>query len=79
MRTLLDLCGNIPTFIHITDGEMHEINLFDILIPEIGSSYIMVRGFTAFARWLVMHKQRCFFVTRAKSNLLFRCVYSQLR
>ena len=56
---------------------MHEINVLDILIPEAGSFYIMDRGFTDFARWFVMHQAQAFFVTRAKSNLLFRRVYSR--
>ena len=77
MHTLLDLRGNIPTFIHISDGKMHEVNVLDILIPEAGSFYIMDRGFTDFARWFVMHQAQAFFVTRAKSNLLFRRVYSR--
>ena len=77
MHTLLDLRGNIPTFIHISDGKMHEINVLDILVPEAGSFYIMDRGFTDFARWFVMHQAQAFFVTRAKSNLLFRRVYSR--
>ena len=71
MHTLLDLRGNIPTFIHISDGKMHEVNVLDILIPEAGSFYIMDRGFTDFARWYTMHQAQAFFVTRAKSNLLF--------
>ncbi len=54
MHTLLDLRGNIPTFIHITDGKMHEVNVLDILIPEAGSFYIMDRGFTDFARWFTL-------------------------
>lgn len=77
MHTLLDLRGNIPSFIHISDGKMHEVNVLDILIPEAGSFYIMDRGFTDFARWYTMHQAQAFFVTRAKSNLLFRRVYSR--
>ncbi|MDP1593240.1 MAG: IS4 family transposase [Gallionella sp.] len=77
MHTLLDLRGNIPTFIHISDGKMHEVNVLDILIPEAGSFYIMDRGFTDFARWYVMHQAQAFFVIRGKSNLLFRRVYSR--
>ena len=76
MHTLLDLRGNIPTFIHISDGKMHEVNVLDILIPEAGSFYIMDRGFTDFARWFAMHQAQAFFVIRGKSNLLFRRVYS---
>ena len=77
MHTLLDLRGNIPTFIHITDGKMHEVNVLDILIPEAGSFYIMDRGFTDFARWFTLHQSQAFFVIRGKSNLLFRRVYSR--
>jgi hypothetical protein len=77
MHTLLDLRGNIPTFIHITDGKMHEVNVLDILIPEAGSFYIMDRGFTDFARWFTLHQAQAFFIIRGKSNLLFRRVYSR--
>ncbi|MFZ1713000.1 MAG: IS4 family transposase [Nitrosomonas sp.] len=77
MHTLLDLRGNIPTFIHITDGKMHEVNVLDILIPEAGSFYIMDRGFTDFARWFTLHQAQAFFVIRGKSNLLFRRLYSR--
>jgi len=77
MHTLLDLRGNIPTFIHISDGKMHEVNVHDILIPEAGSFYIMDRGFTDFTRWFTLHQAQAFFVIRGKSNLLFRRVYSR--
>jgi len=77
MHTLLDLRGNIPTFIHITDGKMHEVNVLDILIPEAGSFYIMDRGFTDFSRWFTLHQAQAFFVIRGKSNLLFRRVCSR--
>jgi hypothetical protein len=77
MHTLLDLRGNIPTFIHISDGKMHEVNVLDILVPEAGSFYIMDRGFTDFARWFTLHQAQAFFVIRGKSNLLFRRVYSR--
>jgi hypothetical protein len=77
MHTLLDLRGNIPTFIHISDGKMHEVNVLDILIPEAGSFYIMDRGFTDFARWFTLHQSQAFFVIRGKSNLLCRRVYSR--
>ena len=77
MHTLLDLRGNIPTFIHISDGKMHEVNVLDILIPEAGSFYIMDRGFTDFARWFTLHQAQAFFVIRGKSNLLFRRIYSR--
>ena len=77
MHTLLDLRGNIPTFIHISDGKMHEVNVLDILIPEAGSFYIIDRGFTDFTRWFTLHQAQAFFVTRGKSNLLFHRVYSR--
>ena len=77
LHTLLDLRGNIPTFIHISDGKMHEVNVLDMLIPEAGSFYIMDRGFTDFARWYVLHQAQAFFVIRGKSNLLFRRLASR--
>ncbi len=77
MHTLLDLRGNIPAFIHISDGKMHEVNVLDILIPEAGSFYIMDRGFTDFARWFKLHQAQAFFIIRSKSNLQFRRVYSR--
>ena len=77
MHTLLDLRGNIPTFIHISDGKMHEVNVLDILVPEAGSFYIMDRGFTDFARWFTLHQAQAFFIIRAKSNLQFRRAYSR--
>ena len=76
LHTLLDLRGNIPSFIHISDGKMHEVNVLDLLIPEAGSFYIMDRGFTDFARWFVLHQAQAFFITRAKSNLACRRIYS---
>ena len=77
MHTLLDLRGNIPTFIHISDGKMHEVNVLDILFPEAGSFYIMDRGFTDFTRWFKLHQAQAFFVIRGKSNLQFRRIYSR--
>ena len=76
-RRIAYLWCNIPTFIHITDGKMHEVNVLDILIPEAGSFCIMDRGFTDFARWFALHQAQAFFVIRGKSNLLFRRVYSR--
>jgi transposase len=76
LHTLLDLRGNIPSFIHISDGKMHEVNVLDILIPEAGGFYIMDRGFLDFARLYRLHQAQAFFVTRAKSNLAHRRVYS---
>jgi len=77
MHTLLDLRGNIPTFIHISDGKMHEVNVLDILILEAGSFYIMDRGFTDFTRLYRMHLGQSFFVIRGKANLACRRVYSR--
>ena len=77
LHTLLDLRGNIPSFIHISDGKMHEVNVLDILIPEAGSFYIMDRGFTDFTRLYRMHQAQSFFVIRGKANLACRRVYSR--
>lgn len=68
MHTLLDLRGNIPTFVHISDGKMHEVNVLDILAVEPGSFYVMDRGFNDFSRLHRMHQAGAFFVIRAKSN-----------
>jgi hypothetical protein len=76
IHTLLDLRGNIPTFIHISDGKMHEINVLDQLIPEPGAFYIMDRGFTDFARLYRLHEAGSFFVIRGKSNLKAQRRYS---
>ena len=77
LHTLLDLRGNIPSFIHISDGKMHEVNVLDLLIPEAGSFYIMDRGFTDFSRLFTLHQHQAFFVIRAKSNLACRRIYSR--
>lgn len=76
LHTLLDLRGNIPAFIHITDGKVHEVNVLDILPFEAGSFYIMDRGFVDFSRFYVLHQAQAFFVVRAKSNLGFQRIYS---
>lgn len=76
MHTLLDLRGNIPSFIHISDGKMHEVNVLDQLIPEAGAFYIMDRGFTDFGRLFRFHEAGSFFVIRGKSNLTVRRRYS---
>jgi hypothetical protein len=77
LHSLLDLRGNIPSFIHMSDGKMHEVNVLDILIPEAGSFYIMDRGFTDFTRLYRMHQAQAFFVIRGKANLACRRVYSR--
>lgn len=76
LHTLLDLRGNIPTFIHITDGKLHDVNVLDILIPEAGSIYVMDRGYTDFTRLYTMHQSTAFFVIRAKTNLKCQRIYS---
>ena len=76
LHTLLDLRGNIPTFIHISDGKMHEVNVLDQLLPEAGAFYIMDRGFLDFERLFRFHEAGSFFVTRAKSNFKAQRRYS---
>ena len=76
LHTLLDLRGNIPTFIHISDGKMHEVNVLDQLLPEPGAFYIMDRGFLDFERLYRFHEAGSFFVTRGKSNLKAKRRYS---
>ena len=77
LHTLLDLRGAIPTFIHIPDGKLHDVNVLDILIPEPGAFYVMDRGYLDFERLHVLHCAGSFFVTRAKSNMDARRVYSR--
>ena len=76
MHTLLDLRGNIPSFIHISDGKLHDVHALDMLLPEPGAIYVMDRGYVDFARLHVLHEAGAFFVTRAKSNLDAHRVYS---
>jgi len=76
MHTLLDLRGNIPTFIRISDGLLHDVNVLDEIVPEAGSFYIMDRGYLDFARLYRLHQCMAFFVTRAKNNFRFRRLYS---
>jgi len=76
LHTLLDLRGSIPSFIHISDGKMHDVKALDLLIPEPGAIYVMDRGYVDFARLYALHLTGAFFVTRAKSNLDAHRVYS---
>ncbi len=76
MHTLLDLRGNIPSFIHISDGKLGDVNVLDILVLEAGAIYVMDRGYLDFARLYLMHQAQAFFVTRTKSNTRFRRIYS---
>jgi hypothetical protein len=76
LHTLLDLRGNIPSFIHISDGKWHDVNILDHLFPEPGAFYVMDRGYLDFARLYRFHEAGSFFVTRAKSNLKAQRRYS---
>ena len=76
LHTLLDLRGNIPSFIHISDGKLHEVNTLDIIPVEIGAFYIMDRGYLDYSRLYCLSQAAAFFVTSAKSNLKCRRVYS---
>lgn len=76
LHTLLDLRGAIPAFIHISDGKLHEVNVLDFLPTEAGAFYVMDRGYLDFSRLYKMHQAGAFFVTRAKSNMNARRVYS---
>jgi len=76
MHTLLDLRGNIPSFIHISDGKLHDVHALDMLVPEAGAIYVMDRGYVDFARLHGLHQAGAFFVIRAKSNLNAHRVYS---
>jgi len=77
LHTLLDLRGSIPSFIHITDGKTHEVNVLDDLLIERGAFYLLDRGYLDFSRLFVIHQTKAFFVTRAKSNTQFKRRYSQ--
>jgi len=76
LHTLLDLRGNIPSFIHISDGTLHDVNILDQIAFEAGSFYVMDRGYLDFTRLHALHQAQAFFVTRAKSNTQFRRIYS---
>ncbi len=77
IHTLLDLRGNIPSFIHISDGKWHEVNIFNMLVPEAGAFYVMDRGYLDFEQLHRLHQVGSFFVIRAKSNLRFQRRYSR--
>ena len=76
MHTLLDLHGNIPTFIGITDGTVHDVNILDEILPEAGAFYVMDRGYIDFERLFVFTLCSAFFVVRTKENLLLQRRYS---
>jgi len=76
MHTLLDLHGNIPTFISITSGNVHDVNILDEILPEAGAFYVMDRGYVDFERLYVFTLSAAFFVVRTKSNVLLQRRYS---
>jgi len=76
MHTLLDLRGNIPAFVHITDGKVHDVNVLDQIVPEAGAFYVMDRGYIDFERLFVLTLSAAFFVVRTKSNVLLQRRYS---
>jgi len=76
LHTLLDLRGAIPSFIHISDGKLHDVNVLDLLLPEAGAFYVMDRAYVDFERLYALDQTGAFFVTRAKSNMDARRLYS---
>ena len=76
MHTLLDLRGSIPSFIHVSDGKLHDVHALDMLIPEAGAIYVMDRAYVDFTRLNVLHQAGAFFVTRAKLNMDAHRIYS---
>ena len=77
LHTLLDLHGNIPAFIHISDGKLHDVNVMDMLVPEAGAFYVMDRAYLDFERLHRLHLCGSFFVLRAKSNTKLRRLSSR--
>jgi hypothetical protein len=77
LHTLIDLRGSIPSFIHISDGKLHDVNVLDELLPEAGAFYVMDRAYLDFERLHRLHLAGAFFVTRAKSNLTATRRYSR--
>jgi hypothetical protein len=77
MHTLLDLRGSIPTFIEVSDGKRHDVNILDEILPEAGSFYVIDRGYLDFERLYALHRCGAFFVTRTKAGVLLRRRYSR--
>jgi len=77
MHTLMDLHGNIPSFISITSGAVHDVNILDSLPVEAGAYYLLDRGYLDFSRLHGIHLSQAFFITRTKANFQFRRIYSQ--
>ena len=76
MHTLLDLRGSIPSFIHVSEGKLHDVNVLDLLVPEAGATYLMDRAYVDFRRLYRLHQAGACFVTRAKKNFRARRLYS---
>jgi len=76
VHTLMDLRGSIPSFIHISDGKLHDVNILDLLLPEPGAFYVMDRAYIDFERLYILQQAGSFFVTRTKSNMDARRLYS---
>ena len=76
LHTVLDIKTEIPCYIHITDGKVHEVNVLDIINFETGGFYVMDRGFVDYERLYTIHKQQAYFITRAKTNMKYRRIYS---
>jgi len=76
LHTLLNLRGAIPSFIHISNGKLHDVHALDLLLPEPGAVYVMDRGYLDFERLFTLHQAGAFFVTRAKANADMRRIYS---
>ena len=77
LHTLMDLRGSIPTFIEITDGLCHDVNILDLIITERGAIYVMDMGYIDYERLYRIHQSQGFFVTRAKTNMAFKRLYSR--
>ena len=77
MHTLLDVRGNIPSFIHITDLSCHDVNALDFLPVQQGAFYLMDKGYIDCERLYTMHQQQAFFVTREKDNMAYKRLYSR--
>ena len=76
LHTLLDLRGSLPSFIHVSDGKLHDVKALDLIVPEPGAIYVMDRAYVDFSRLFRLHQAGACFVTRAKKNLLWHRVYS---
>ena len=76
LHTLLDLRGSLPSFIHVSDGKLHDVKALDLIVPEPGAIYVMDRAYVDFQRLFRLHQAGASFVTRAKKNLAWHRVYS---